>query len=66
MRSLLRRLAARLAVPHPEPSASDAGMPPFPMIDGGALACPDLAASLVTLAVSYGRTARVRYEGRRP
>ena len=62
MRSLLRRLAARLAAPHPEPSAPEAGIPPFPLIDGGALACPDLAASLVTLVVCYRRTEGARYD----
>lgn len=30
------------------------------MIDGGALACPDLAACLVTLAVCCGRTGDIR------
>ncbi|MEL6062551.1 MULTISPECIES: hypothetical protein [unclassified Methylobacterium] len=62
MRTLLRRLIARTAAPHPEPSASDDRIPPFPMIDGGALACPDLAASLVILAVCYRRTAHARHD----
>lgn len=38
-----------------------ASIPPFPMIDGGALACTDLAASLATLASCYRRTSDARH-----
>ena len=53
MRRFLRHLAAWSAAPRPAASASEGRMPPFPIIDGGALACPDLAAALVTVALSF-------------
>ena len=57
MRRLIRHLmTAWMTTPCPPGPAPGAWAPPFPMIDGGALACPDLAASLATLAFSYPRT----------
>lgn len=49
-------MTAWMTTPCPPGPAPGAWAPPFPMIDGGALACPDLAASLATLAFSYPRT----------
>lgn len=49
VRAFLGHLAARIAAPYPE--THEGGLPPFPPIDGGALARPDLAAGLATLTL---------------